>query len=444
MCRRSPTAHGDFPASYTASGLRWRDDGVRHPTAARGLAEGGADRCRCVERLRRARWLHCVGAADHAARRGDGAGPEIDAAPRNDEPQRLLPGRPPRRSDPVRPARRGVCTRAPRARADPQRHQRPADDAHPARPDVQQRLHQPDLSRLRAVRRRPDLPDDRRLHARDGAPFRRRHHRLPRADPLRAVSAGRRLRLRLRRRLRRSVHAPDRLRPVVRRGARRLLRDDVAARRRTAGLAVLARRLRRRGGGPEDPGRRSLRVQPRRLHGQPLHRRQPLRPLPGAALWRVAALADDRSAGPFDLLSALDQPPVLAGVRQEPGDAVRRVRRGGRAPPPGRGAAAGAADAREGRRHRPLRARRRRKRGADRPGSRYAPAHRSAGSRRAGAGRSQPHRRGTAAHAGGGQRRQRGAAQLHRRRAVRLLHHARRGGHLREEPAHARRRRAGS
>ena len=74
----------------------------------------------------------------------------------------------------------------------------------------------------------------------------------------------------------------------------------------------------------------------------------------------------------------------------------------------------------------PLRARRRRQRGADRAGARHATAHRRAGTRRAGARRSRPHRRGAAAHAGGGGRRQRGAAQLHRRRAVRLLHLARR------------------
>ena len=276
--------HGEFPASYTAPGLRCPDDGVGRPPSTRGFAAGGADCGARAGRLRRARRLHCVGAADHAAGRGDGAGPKTDAAPRDDQPQRLLPGRAPRRGDPIRPARRGMRARPPRAPADPEPHRHPPDDAHPARPDVQQRLHQPDLSRLRALRRGSHLPDHRRVHAGDGPPFRCRHHRLSRADPLRAVSTGRRLRLRRRRRPRGAVHAADRLRSVVRRGAGGLLRDDVAARRGPAGLALLARRLRCRRGGPADPGRRSLRVQPRRLHGKPLPGRQPLRPLPGPAL----------------------------------------------------------------------------------------------------------------------------------------------------------------
>ena len=81
--------------------------------------------------------------------------------------------------------------------------------------------------------------------------------------------------------------------PVVRRGAGRLLRDQAAARHRAAGVAVLARRLRRRLRGQALQRRRSQRLPARLPRRQLLPGRQPVRALPGRPLRRGQAVEAD-------------------------------------------------------------------------------------------------------------------------------------------------------
>ena len=102
---------------------------------------------------------------------------------------------------------------------------------------------------------------------------------------------------------------------------------------RPARLAVLARHLRRGLRGPALQRRRSLRPAarlPRRQHY--LNGSQFVRFLAERygedKLWKP-----DPRAGAIDFLPVVGEPPVLAGVRQDPVDADRRVRRRGRRQP---------------------------------------------------------------------------------------------------------------